>query len=63
MAKGERIKKEFKHPKNSNRGKAKKIRGRGKLAMGKMSSNDWAKKFDLLFGIKGIERYKLIKRI
>ena len=57
MAKGSRKNKNFKHPENSNRGKAKLNKGKGKLAMGNMSHADWTKKFDPLLNVKGMERH------
>lgn len=61
MAKGDRINTNPKQPDNPKRGQAKKERNKGKLAMGKVSPGEWAKKFDPLFGVKGIQRYKAIK--
>lgn len=46
---------------NEKRGVAKKERGKGQLAMGKMSHAEWTKKFDPLYGIKGIERHLKLK--
>jgi len=61
MAKGDRVNKAFQHPDNPKRGQSKKERGKGKLAMGKTSHEEWTKKFDPLYKMKGMDRYKAIK--
>lgn len=63
MPKGDRINKNPKQPDNPKRAQAKKQRNKGKLAMGKVTPDEWAKKFDPLYGLKGIKRYKAIKGI
>jgi len=43
---------------SEKRQKAKLARGKGQLAMGKLTHNEWTQKFDPLFQIKGMERHK-----
>lgn len=61
MAKGDMVRKDFKHPINPKRGKAKAERKKGVLAMGEVSPDEWAKRFDPLYGIKGIQRHLKLK--
>ena len=63
MAKGNRVNTDFKQPENKKRGIAKKERGKGKLAMGKISQAEWTKNHDPLYGVKGMERHKKLKEL
>lgn len=66
MAKGES---NFRVPRNDDRAKSKNDRGKGQIAMKNKGldytnvnhANQWAKKFDPLFGVKGIERHLAMK--
>jgi hypothetical protein len=61
MAKGAR-KKDFTHPTNENRQRAKYQRNRGQKAMKKagLSSSEWAQKFDPLLYVKGQRRHDIV---
>ena len=53
----------FKVPENEKRAKAKKERGRGKLAMGNYTQVEWTQKHDPLFKVGGKERHLKMKQI
>ena len=65
MPKGERINKKFNQPENSKRGEAKLNRNKGQKAMEKsgLSHSEWSKKFDPLYGVKGMERHKKVNNL
>ena len=53
------------HAPNPKRTAAKLARGFGMAAMEKMHANEqeWSKKNDITFGVKGVERWMLLKTI
>jgi hypothetical protein len=58
--KGEMVKTNFNVPTNPNRQERKKERGFGKLSFGKMNEVEWCQSHDLLFKVKGKERWRKI---
>lgn len=49
--------------KKDKRGLAKKERGKGRLAMGKLDLVSWTRKKDPLFEVKGIERHLRMQEV